>query len=248
MRLPTGSIIGQFGKGIDGSISVNFGVSGGLNCDDRCVHKGSTCYAERIEIRPDRVQLRDKLKRHQRKRASQVCGQAIIEIQRLLNRGRSIPWVRFSTSGSLPQPSKVRQDKLFRTQFRTLVRVCVDNGIPVHIPVETHAKARFYRSLVGDLVTIRESAQTARRFIWALDGALSFVVGSIGQPLLDRIREAREMAAKRTHLSGRKTIVCPAVTCGFRAKLGIRTPNPLAKCGSCTACADPEVDVVYPLH
>jgi hypothetical protein len=48
-------IIGSFGKGIEGSISINFGVSGGADCDTLCKHhpesvaKDAThlCYAAR---------------------------------------------------------------------------------------------------------------------------------------------------------------------------------------------------------
>ena len=66
LRLKTGSIVGTFGKGIEGSLTVNFGVSGGDNCDTACKHHPQSsasdatraCYAVRAEIRPDRADYR----------------------------------------------------------------------------------------------------------------------------------------------------------------------------------------------
>lgn len=246
-RLKTGSVVGTFGKGTEGSLSVNFSTSGGANCDSGCVHLGVNCYAQRIEVRPDRTQLRAKLERHEKMPAAMVCGAAILEIQDLLRRGKVIPWVRVSTAGSLPQPAAVRGNKLFTQQFRALLQLCKRNGIPVHIPVESYLKARFYRALAVDLATIRESAQTRERFLGAA-GAVSFADPS-DKPhtMRERIDRARNLAAQRAQRSGRKAIVCPAVVAGFRAKLGA-PKNELAKCGNCTACAAPHIDVVYPLH
>ncbi len=259
MRHKTGSILGSFSKGIENSVSINFGVSGGENCDigcDKHPDNDGACYAARSELRPDRKGLADKLRRHETMPAFAICGAALLELKDIKRRGHVVPWVRFSTNGSLPKPSEVRENRLFRSQFRTLVKWCVDNGIPVHIPVESYDKARFYRSLVGDLVTIRESIQNVKRFDTAV-GAVSIAVGT--GKLRERIDTARKTAKSRTDSTGRKTIVCPAVVTSFKFKLENRGLNVIdkenlksryskAKCGACTACAQNDVDVVYPIH
>ncbi len=259
MRHKTGSILGTFGKGVENSISINFGLSAGNNCETNCQHhpnNNGACYAVRVEIRPDRKGLTDKLARHEAMPGWMICGKAIIEIKKLLSRGYTIPWARFSTNGSLPKPSEIRNDKLFRTQFRALIKLLSDNAIPMHLPVESNKKARFYRSLVGDLVAIRESIQKKSRFESAV-GAVSIVVGT--GKLRERIETARKTAKQRTENTGRKTIVCPAVVASFKFKLknrGLTTEQKTelksrygkAKCGACTACSDPCCDIVYPIH
>lgn len=260
MRHKTGSILGTFSKGIENSVSINFGLSGGANCETSCQHhpeNNGACYAVRAETRPDRKELTKKLEGHEAMPAYKVCGKALIELRELTRRGYSIPWVRFSTNGSLPSAKKVRENKLFRTQFRKLVEFCVENEIPVHIPVESNKKARFYRSLVGDIVTIRESIQNKKRFESAV-GAVSIAVGA-GKKLNDRIDSAREVSRNRTEKTGRKTVVCPAVVSSFRYKLKnrglsaakkteLKNRYSKAKCGACTACAQSDVDIVYPIH
>lgn len=260
MRHKTGSILGSFSKGIENSISINFGMSAGENCETNCQHhpvNNGACYAVRAEIRPDRVQMANKLARHEAMPAWQICGKAIVEINDILRRGHVIPWARISTNGSLPKANKARKDKLFCSQFRSLVKLCVENGVPVHIPVESNKKARFYRSIVGDLVTIRESVQNVKRFESA-KGAVSIAVGA-GEKLRDRIEIARETAKTRTENTGRKTVVCPAVVASFNYKLKnrglkqverteLKTRYSKAKCGACTACAQSTIDIVYPIH
>ena len=255
LRLQPGSILGTFGKGVDGSVSINFSVSGGDNCDTACVHHPQStannatfaCYAARSEIRPDRAQLAAKLTRHERMPAALVCGKALLELQELLRRRKRIPWVRISTNGSLPQIDDVRGNKLFRSQFRALLSFCKDNAIPIHIPVETYAKARFYRSLLGDLATIRESVQRLGRFTSA-SGAVSVVAGAKSESRIERVEIARQVARERREATGRKCIVCPAVLNGFAARRDRSLLNINAKCGNCTACANSLVDIVYPLH
>jgi hypothetical protein len=69
----SGKVLGEFGKGTKGSVSVNFGVSGGVHCDRSCAHHPQStaprptlaCYAVRTERRPDRSQLAKKLERHE---------------------------------------------------------------------------------------------------------------------------------------------------------------------------------------
>ena len=66
-------ILGPFSEGIDGSVSINFGVSGGVHCDPHCRHHPESvandptnaCYAVRSELQPDRRGLAAKLERHE---------------------------------------------------------------------------------------------------------------------------------------------------------------------------------------
>lgn len=249
------TILGTFSKGIDGSVSINFGVSGGRNCETSCRHHPDStaadatrgCYAARSEIRPDRKQLANKLAEIEAMPPALVCGAALVELRQRTDKGKRIPWVRISTNGSLPNPREVRGNKLFRSQFKALISFCRQHDIPVHIPVESYKKARFYRALLGDLAVVRESAQSADRFINAV-GSVSTVGGNKGDGRRSCVEQSRNIAQQRRESTGRKVIVCPAVLNSFAARRDKSRYNPLAKCGSCTACADPLVDIVYPHH
>ena len=89
----------------------------------RCAHHPEStaprptlaCYAVRTERRPDRSQLADKLQRHEGLPPALVIGAALVELQQLVDRGKTPPWVRLSTNGSLPQPAKAT--KLFLDQL-----------------------------------------------------------------------------------------------------------------------------------
>ena len=70
-------VLGEFSKGISGSVSINFARSAGPNCDQQCPHLGHDCYAETLEQRPDRQELANKLRRHERRGAALVCGAAL---------------------------------------------------------------------------------------------------------------------------------------------------------------------------
>jgi len=269
IRHKTGSVLGGFGKGILNSVSLNFDHSGSADCDIGCrMHPDyvlpdnvkptgfeRACYAAALERRDDRTQLANKLIRHGKTNPAMICGRAIVEVKNILKRGFTIPWFRFCTNGPLPSVKKARKNKLFQTQFRALVQLLVANGIPVHLPVESNQKARFYRSLVGDLIIVRESLQNPRRFNTA-KGAVSFVVGS--GTFANRVEMARAAAKERTEKTGRKTIVCPAVVAGFKArsiprslpiieKENLKARYSQSKCGSCPGCSV-DCDVVYPSH
>lgn len=246
-------VLGEFGKGIDGSLALSFGVSGGKNCDSRCAELLSgKCYSIVIERRHDRKQLLGKLQRHQAMGAAQVCGMAILEVQRLVDKGIVIPWFRFSTAGSLPPAGNA--NKLFLRQLRALVSVLIINGIPIHIPIESAEKTEFYReALAGLNVVIRESLQAEGEHL-TREGAVSFRAGAeitSGKNIrARRVERARIEAKKRFELTGRKTIVCPAVVSGWKRRAGKRGELKAAaiKCGSCTACSVGHIDVVYPHH
>jgi hypothetical protein len=250
------SVIGSFGKGVDGSVSINFGISGGKNCSKRCVHhpkakrKNATraCYAAKLETRPDRQQLKAKLERHDAMPAWKICGIALVELQDMESRGTLPPWVRFSTNGSLPMPGEV--NSLFKSQLRALVTWLSTRGVPVHFPIETEDKAQFYRELVGDLVTVRESLQSPGMHASAR-GPVSWVAGSDihgKDTFIRRIEAARQECRQRLATVGRKAVVCPAVVAGFMARMKGGTKNEKAKCGNCNACSLEHIDVCYPQH
>jgi len=234
-------VLGQFGKGTPGSVALNFSTSGGDNCDRGCAyHPESTsksaapdaarCYAVACEKRHDRANLRGKLERHESAGADAVLSMAWHE---MALRAWRVPWFRFSAFGSLPArvPAGLRK---FVAQLKKA-------GTPVHLPIETARKATRYRNALGDLVTVRESVANPRRWREA-SGPCSIVAGSMEQRPAERIETARELATIRREKTGRKVTICPAIVSTFN-----KSPNRV-KCGQCTKCADPDVDIVYPVH
>ena len=271
-----GTVLGSFSKGIKGAVSINFGISGGANCATSCRHhpthyegaesNDGKCYAVIVENRADRVQLKNKLERHEQLPASQIIGRALIELSRLALHGKKLPpWVRISTNGAVPSPAAAVADRRFIPLLRELLAFCKTNAIPVHFPVETAEKAAFYSDKCGDLVAVRESIQTHDMTPCSIgahaipNGAASFTAGeSVGKGSNKRKRilaAAVSAAAAWSARTGRKTIVCPAVRVSFlsRYKNGKtrdenRSWRESAKCGSCTACSMSHVDIVYPAH
>lgn len=240
-RLP---VLGEFGKGAPGSLALNFAPSGGENCATSCPYHpestaanaapgGARCYAARTEARPDRQGLSAKLERHAAAGADAVLEAADAE---LAARGYRAPWLRVSAFGSVPPKPPPR--------LRRLLERLAGAGTPVHLPVESPAKARRYRQAVGDIVAVRESVATLRRWRTA-PGPVSSVAGSMAESPRERVTAAKAAAADRARRTGRRVVVCPAVA--ERALRGRRATGS-AKCGRCTACADPAVDVVYPAH
>jgi len=245
-------VLGTFTKAIPGAIAINFGLSGGKNCQRSCKHhwqstaKHATraCYASMIEYK--RGSVRNKLAVLEETPASYVCDRAIQEIDALETMGQQIPWARISTNGSVPNAYHITPR--FVDRFRALLSRLIERGAPIHLPVESASKAQVYRKLVGDLVCVRESAQTDHRFIHA-NGPVSTSGGERGDKLRERIAKSRELCRKRTEATGRRAYVCPAILATFRLKLRERSRTaPKPHCGKCTLCADSRVDIVYPLH
>ena len=235
------SVLGSFSKACAGAAALNFARSGGPNCERGCpYHPESTasapasarCYAVRIEHRPDRQQLASKLDRHEAAGADAVILAAERELAAAAYR---LPWLRISAFGSVP----ARVPAGLRPLLTRLVRA----GTPVHLPIETAAKAsRYRRALDGVGIAVRESMTSRRRWRTAAVPA-SIVAGTMQQTPRERVDAAKAAAAERADRTGRRAIVCPAV-----AAKHLRTGSDRAKCGICTACADPSVDVVYPAH
>jgi O-acetyl-ADP-ribose deacetylase (regulator of RNase III) len=256
-------VLGSFGKGIEGSYSLNYGQSSGKNCDKSCPHHyqstaenaTNACYATRSETY--RLALKNRLQRHEKCGAYQITRKAIREIQHLIDTGHKPKWLRFSVAGSVPQPEDVTVP--FRKALRELLDLCEANEIPVHFPVETNRKARFYRRIVGGRCVIRESTHDEQAFVLT-GGQTSFVGGTSEMSKKERLEDSKRLATLRTEATGRKAIVCPAVATKYYAYDRARaagkthqeaqkeTGSPLAKCGSCTCCADATKDIIYPLH
>jgi hypothetical protein len=244
-------VLGSFEKAIEGSRSLNFGISGGRNCDRRCIHHPDSvaeqatfaCYAVRTEIRPQRRGLKKKLQRHEAAGAHKIAIRALEELKDAVVSGQGCPWLRISTNGSVPQPNQASES--FLRALNELLEFCLLADIPVHFPVETADKARFYRQKVGYRAVVRESAQSLNRFLTA-PGAVSFVGGDPAMSRIERVAAAKLIASMRTRRTNRKTIVCPAVADMYLH--GTPHAESKSKCGNCVACANGGTDIIYPLH
>jgi hypothetical protein len=233
-------VLGTFSKAIKGSASINFSQSGGDNCWRGCRHHPDplesvedptrACYAVACERLYKNLSAQ--LQRHESEGAESVLERGIDE----LKRRKRVPWLRVSAMGSVPDKLTDRLVNGFRRLAQT---VSPDR---IHIPIESPDKARAYRDALPELC-IRETAQTLDRFLSA-DCPVSYTAGSADQTRRERVDEAKSVAKARKDKSGRKAIACPAVASRF---LQGKT-NPKSKCGSCTACANPSIDVVYAFH
>ena len=228
------SVLGTFSKGLSGvSYSINFSESGGVNCSDRCPHKGESCYAERVEKLYPSAKKSGLAKR--KLGATQILNRATLEIRNLRN-----CWFRVSVLGSLPKISQAKKEKGFEAAFRNFLKAVIESGSKIHIPVEDWQKATFYSKLAEGLAVVRESCFTRER-VKKTTNAASMVIGVKGTPMAQRITECREFAKELREL-GKTAVVCGAVK--PRNWTGRKT-----KCGDCTACSEKTVDVVlYPLH
>jgi hypothetical protein len=254
------NVYNSFGKGNAWSLSLNFGLSSGLNCDNSCRHhKQSTadnptyaCYSSTIERQ--RAAVRENLQTKEDIGAIQVIATAIMqwgELQSLIRAEGigNVQWMRISSGGSVPSESQIPQRyiKRYKALWRQLVSLWLSVGCKIHFPVETLEKAEFYRSFLGDLITIRVSAQSCEAFN-NVNVESSCVVGenitvkTSKRVKRDRIDLARQYARERYAATGRKAIVCPAIVSTFEKR-----PTKI-HCGDCDACSRSGIDVIYPLH
>ena len=235
--------LGSFGKATRGSVALNYGRSGGANCATSCpYHPESTsphaepsrarCYAAAGEARPDRKPLAAKLDRHESAGGDAVTFAADAELRGYRYR---LPWFRLSAFGSVPP----EPPQGFRDMIGNLCRA----GTPIHFPIECNQKAeRYRRELDGLPVAVRVSVASFGEFL-EHSGPCSFVAGSMESRPRERVADARKAAAARRRASGRGCAVCPAAAGGL-----LRVKNDASKCGACTLCANPDVDVIYPVH
>ena len=225
-------VLGVFSKGIPDSRTHNYSRSATSNCDKGCRQlREKKCYAERIE--KVYTTLGDRLLRHERIPPENLNYLAIAE----LNTIKRLDWFRFSAFGSVPKSKDYRR-KAFRASmdklFTALVKK-IGRADRIHLPVESHAKAKAYREMADPHgICVRESLQSTSR-LKDLRGPASIVVGTADQTPAERHKQVLKMATE-LRSKGLSCVGCPAV---------LRD----SKCGQCTACADKRVDlVIYPLH
>jgi hypothetical protein len=254
------NVYNSFGKGNAWSLSLNFGLSSGNNCDTSCRHhrfssaENATraCYSSTIELQ--REAARDNLQAKEDLGAMKVLALAIMqwaELQAFIRAEGigNVRWMRISSGGSVPPREQIpeRYRKRYHALWRQLVQLWLSVGVKVHFPVETLEKAQYYRSFLGDLIAIRVSSQSLESFGNATSAA-SCVVGeditvkTSKSVKRDRIAYARAYARERYNKTGRKSIVCPAIVSTFENR------DNKIYCGDCDACSRESVDIIYPLH
>ena len=216
-------ILSRFKKGVKRSAALSFGLSAKSLCDKSCrMLKEGFCYAET----PERLykHYHAKLVRHRKIRPENLVRLATSEIKPTLE------WFRFSVSGSVPTKSSVKNWAAYASALREMCEKLRSNRTNVHFPVESMGKARTYRKILGDIITVRRTVQSKAALLKAKDN-VAYVVGDIpGKAELETKLLAAELRKTRS------VVVCPAI-------IGD------SKCGKCTACASSKVDVVlYPLH
>lgn len=252
------NVFNSFGKGTDLSVALNFGSSSGANCCVSCRHHQQStadnptfaCYSTTSEkMRPT---VRRSLIAKEAGSSLAFLAIAYQQMQDLYafldSRGLKLDWLRISAAGSVPSPDQIpeHEKKRFATILRMMLKLCADRGTKVHFPVESHQKQEYYSSIVGHLASVRLSLQD-RDSELLNSSPCSFVVGeqinsrNSRSVRKDRVALARSRAKERYLATGRKTIVCPAITSTWAKGKKIR-------CGECPACGNEDIDVIYPLH
>ena len=225
-----GTLIGAFGKGRAGSVTVNFGVSGGRNCSDTCTLKGNGCYAITTEaVKPSITVNLERKQNNLTKYLTELTSPAA------LNKLNRASWIRCSAFGSIPDPAEITQEQ---TNLFKQIGQGINNKL-LHWPVETLDKARFLRS-VG--FNPRYSAGLDKNkaicaTIMGFNTSLVVEGTKLARGKNKRIHSAAAFdTAKDLNKRGIRAKVCPAIAGS-------------AKCGDCTLCADKQVQVIiYPKH
>ena len=223
-----GTVIGTYGKGIAGSATINFTVSGGKHCDDSCPLKGNGCYAEQTgKVKPSiTVNL-------ERKEANFSDFIAAVASDKGIAKIENAPWVRFAAFGSIPAPTTWTEKD--RENMRKIAQAAESHG-RYHFPIETVEKARALHEVGFTRVRVSDGASVEAR----LNGfPVSIVVTGEKRAVGKNKRQHAAPAfakAKAYRKNGVNAKVCPAITGS-------------AKCGECTMCANNDVDIViYPMH
>jgi len=228
--------LGTFSKAMDGAIALNFAESGGANCSTKCeALKICLCYAVPTEKMKPSIQVSGQRKREAG--FANLCHAYKAQIQKRVAKGEKIPWIRFSTFGSVPN-RKLTSVEL--EAFADMVQ-SFPAGVPVHFPVETREKADRFRAIAVafDLpIVIRESCQSDARMRSEDNTGQSSRIVFKGATKRERLANAITLA--RTLPNAR---VCPAI-----ASTILRRPKPI-KCGQCTLCAQAGIKtILYPQH
>ena len=225
-----GTLIGSFGKGISGSVTINFGVSGGSNCADTCPLKKEGCYAVNAQKRKPSI-----VKNLERKQADLSGYLSELTTDKALNYLKSAPWVRGSAFGSIPDPENISLDD--KQKFKVIAEN-VDHS-KMHFPVETEAKARFLLDTgFNPRLSAADDLTKAETLIIKGFQVSAVVAGekrAVGKNKRIHSKKAFDVAAAM-RAKGISTKVCPAISGS-------------AHCGDCTLCARKDVDlIIYPMH
>jgi hypothetical protein len=167
-----------------------------------------------------------------------LCRAYRVQILRRVAKGETIPWLRISTFGSVPNRPLTGEEV---SAFVDLIRA-VPAETPIHFPVESKAKAERFRALAhahGLRYVVRESCQSNESMIRSNDAGLpSSRIVYAGATKRERLANATRLAK-----SLKNARVCPAIASTIN-----RRPNPV-KCGQCNFCVRPDVTtVLYPQH
>lgn len=229
--------LGSFSKALPGAVALNFSESGGANCSTQCqALKLGVCYAIHTEKMKPSVQTSGERKR--KMGFAPLCKAYQAQIEKRIAKGDFIPWIRFSTFGSVPnRPLTGEEMKAFVSLIRSF-----PVGVPVHFPVETRVKAERFRAIAVAFalpLIVRESAQSDSGFQDSMKAGkpVSRIIYK-GKTKRERLENARKIAKR----SKGKARVCPAI-----ASTILRTKP--VKCGQCTLCSRGDVTgILYPQH
>ena len=223
-----GTLIGSYGKGITGSVTVNFTTSGGKHCDDSCPLKGNGCYAITTEAMKPSITIN-----LERKESSIGAYLSALTKPKALAKLAGAPWVRFAAFGSIPAVLDDHERSALKTIAGSL------DHSRVHFPTETLGKANMLKD-AGFMprVSVASNVQNLPKVLEAGHVASCAIKG-------EKLARGKN---KRAHSSQAITFVRSLRDQGISAKVCPAVAGN-AKCGSCTACADPSVQViVYPMH
>lgn len=234
---------GTFSKAVEGSITVNFSESGGSNCSKACTmhpDNGGACYAVVVEAMKPCVQVSGERKREQG--FARTCIDIADDINKKLAKGETIPWVRLSSFGSVPNRALSNLEQL---AFKQLVETLIATKAPVHFPVETESKRHRMQVLCDAVkpgaIVVRLSGQTLGKALNARNKNIATsVVFTVGNNKRERLANARVWAAK--HRKSHGAMVCPAIASTIERKAQ------KVKCGACKACAQKQHLIIYPQH
>ena len=225
-----GTLIGTYGKGVEGSCTVNFTLSGGRHCDDSCPLKDGPCYAITTEAMKPSISVN--LERKQNNIDAYI-GQ--LASPKSLGKLARAPWVRFAAFGSIPEPGELSRKA--KNGLKQIAQA-LDHS-RVHWPTETLKKARMLKTLgFTPRVSVATNTQNLGKVLRAGHVASCTVAG-------EKLARGKN---KRAHSSKAIAFVRDLQSKGIAAKVCPAVAGE-AKCGSCTACANPNVSViVYPMH
>lgn len=225
-----GTLIGSYGKGVQGAVTVNFTVSGGKHCSDTCPLKGNGCYAITTEAMKPSITIN-----LERKQENIGAYMHELSAPKSLAKLAKAPWVRFAAFGSIPEPEQM--DLHMRVGFEILGGF-LDHS-KVHFPTETLSKADFLKGAgFTPRVSVASNTDNLPKVLEAGHVASCTIQGDkLARGKNKRAHSAKAIQFVRDlHSQGINAKVCPAVAGN-------------AKCGACTACADKGVQViVYPMH